>query len=254
MPKAAMPENLRILSERSSCEVFFPTVAVFGLFIASFGSANDEYQVIDGQLFVIGLTLETAESLPDLSCEECGSAHIVSMIPSPDERRVLVVSDVHLANFDAWIIERAENRPPLRIAAQRAGRHLTRSAWHGNGIVELTFAGTGYSTTLLYDVSRADAPREIRDCLLVDIDRDIYVRYAWDANSNSRVIEVGSVFDESGPVERFSIALDNRFHSDSLGMLKAVEAYGEKLFVTYETEARGVVQDVFRPSALAIRE
>lgn len=231
-------------------------VVLFGLLgpVRALSSISDDYQIIDDQVVVLGHTLAAAEELPDLSCEDCGSAHSVSLIWSPDDRRVLVVSDVHLANFDAWIIERGENTSPSRIAAHRAGRHLTRSVWHGDHKVELTFGGMGYTTTMLVDVSRPKDVKKIGNCLLFDAHRDVYVRYAWDANSNAREIEVGMVFAGNGHAERFPIALDNEYHSDSLGMIKTVEIHGDELTVTYDTKAHGIVRDVFRPSAMAINK
>jgi len=230
-----------------------PTIVVFGLLgpLVALGSASDDYQLIDDRIVVLGHELTTAEELPDLSCEECGSAHNVSLIWSPDDRRALVVSDVQLANFDAWIFDRRDDAPPSRIAAQRAGRHLTKAAWHGNHKVELTFAGMGYAATILVDVSQPTDARELDNCLLFDAGRDVYVRYTWDANSKAREIEVGTVFAGSRSVERFPIALDNEYHSDSMGMIKTVEIHGDELTVTYDTDARGIVRDVFRPRVLA---
>ncbi len=230
------------------------TAVVLGLLVsmAASGSANENYQVVDNDIVVLGHALTTAEQLPDLSCEECAGAHNVTVVRSPGADWVLVVSDVHLSNFDAWILDEHEGSPPIRIAEHRCGRHLSKSQWHGNNIVELTFDGMGLRCTLLTDARNPTEVLGIDGLLHFDADRDVYVRYEWNVSPGAREIEVGPVFGGNGPIERFPIALDNPNVPDSLGEIVSVEIDGSELTVVYDTQARGIVSDTFRPQILAV--
>ncbi len=224
-----------------------------GILGTAFGAESDgvEYEIVGGKLVVFGHELVPHQALPDFgSCEECQSFHSVDLVRSPDIRRVLIISDVHLANFDAWVFDTQSDSVPVRIAKERRGRHLTRSEWHSNIRIELSFAGMGYSTSIFIDVSRPDDSKIINDPLLYDAERDCSVRYVHDADTGTDLIEIGTVFAGDSAVERFPVALDNEFLSDSLYMFEKVEIDGPNLIVTYKTSERGMVRDVFQPKLL----
>ena len=230
---------------------------VLGLFGTVFpaNSQDIEYKVVDGKIVVFGHTLVPREMLPENEvCEECESIHSVGFVRSPDERRVLIISDVHLANFDAWVFDTQSNAAPIRVADKRRGRHHSQSEWHANDRIELFFGGMGYSRSLFIDVAKPADARVIDDPLLYDTDRDVYVRYVYDSDTGTDQIEIGGVFSADRTVERFPIALDNEYQSDSRFMIESAEIDGKDLIVTYNTTAKGEVRDVFNPSVLLEEE
>jgi hypothetical protein len=221
------------------------------------GAANADvpddfgYEILDGAIVVFGHSLVPAEPLPVVEkCDDCGPFHSVNFVPSPDKRWVLITSDVHLANFDAWIFDTRSKNKPLRVADKRRGRHFAGAEWHSNQRLELTFGGMGYSVSLLFDaVSSVDA-KIIGDLLLYDAERDVYVRYVRNFEVGTDQVEVGQAFTVDGAIDRFTIALDNEFLSKSRFMIESVEIDAANLFVTYETTAKGKVREVFKPQAL----
>ncbi len=237
---------------------FTPMLVIWlGFLGAAFPADSDdiEYMIVDGTIVVFGHTLVPRETLPEIEvCEECESIHSVGFVRSPDERRVLIISDVHLANFDAWVFDTQSNTAPTRVADKRRGRHLSRSEWHANDKIELFFGGMGYSTSLFIDIARPNDAREIDDPLLYDADLDVYVRYVYDFDTGTDQIEVGTAFSTDRTVERFPIALDNEYLSESRFMIESADIDGTNLVVTYDTTARGKVRDVFNPGVLAEEE
>lgn len=237
---------------------FTPMLVIWlGLLGTAFPADSDdiEYMIVDGTIVVFGHTLVPRETLPEIEvCEECVSMHSVGFVRSPDERRILIISDVHLANFDAWVFDTQSNAAPTRVADKRRGRHLSRSEWHANDRIELFFGGMGYSRSLFIDVAKPADARVIDDPLLYDADRDVYVRYVYDSSTGTDQIEIGSVFSADRGAERFPIALDNEYQSESRFMIESADIDGTNLVVTYDTTARGEVRDVFNPSVLMEEE
>ena len=228
-------------------------LTLLGFFAATnAGAADDiEYRLVDGAIVVFGHTLTPAEPLPDnIKCEECGAFHSVSLVQSPDKRWVLIISDVRLQNFDAWVFDTQSKSAPRRITDTRRGRHFTGVEWHSDDRLELSFGGMGYTTSLLFDAARAGGPKVIDNLLLYDGNRDVYVRYLYDSETSTDRVEVGRVFSVDEAIERFDIALDNKYVSNSRFMIQSVQIDGANLLVTYDTTARGKVRDVFEPRAL----
>ena len=227
------------------------------LFASTFAAGSDitEYEVVDGHIVVFGHTLVPREPLPDFrGCEECESAHSVEILQSPDMRHVLIISDVHLANFDWWVFDTQSQVSPVRIADTRRGRHHLRSEWHGNERIELFFGGMGYTVSLFVDVSNPEGATEVGDPLLYNADRDIYVRYVYNGDTGTNHVEIGAVFSGDGAIERFPITLDNEYLSDARFMIESAKIDGAELTVTYRTTSRGQVRDVFTPRILTIKE
>ncbi|MDJ0911519.1 MAG: hypothetical protein QNI99_20205 [Woeseiaceae bacterium] len=214
-------------------------------------SEKIEYEIVDGKLEVFGYELTPLEPLPDFeSCEECDYAELVDLVPSPDQRYVLIVVDVRFTSFDAWLFDRQSGSAPTRIASGRRGRHLIRSEWHGDRRIEMTFAGMGYAASIFVDSESPGDAREVKDLLHYDADRDCFVGYRYDWDSSTHLIEVGTVFADHSVVETFPIALDNEYLSDSIRMFESVEIGGTDLIVTYQTTQSGLVRDVFQPALL----
>ena len=90
--------------------------------------------------------------------------------------------------------------------------------------------------------------------MLYDADLDVYVRYVYDFDTGTDQIEVGTAFSTDRTVERFPIALDNEYLSESRFMIESADIDGTNLVVTYDTTARGNVRDVFNPGVLAEEE
>ncbi len=214
-------------------------------------SENIDFEIVDGRLAVFGYELDPTGPLPEFeSCLECDYAELVDLVPSPDQRYVLIALDVRFTNFDAWVFDRQSGSAPERIASERGGRHHVRSEWHGDGRIELAFAGMGYAKSLFFDLASPGEAREVDNLLLYDADRDCFVRYRYDWDAGSHVIDVGTVFAEDSAVESFPVALDNEYHSDSLYMFESVDVNETDLIVTYKTTQRGLVRDVFQPALL----
>ena len=228
------------------------TTAVFMILLGLCGAASPavpddfRYEIVDGAIVVFGHTLVPGDPLPEAGeCDDCGPFHSVNFVRSPNERWILITSDVHLANFDAWIFDTQSKAAPNHIADKRRGRHFTGTEWHSDYRLELSFGGMGYSTSLFFDAANPNGAKKIDDLLLYDAERDVYVRYLHDFETWKHQIEVGPVFFVDGEIERFPIALDNEFLSESRLMIESVEIDGTSLVVTYDTTARGKVREVF---------
>ncbi len=227
---------------------------LLGLCGAASSAVPDDfrYEIVDGAIVVFGHTLVPGDPLPKAGeCDDCGPFHSVNFVRSPAERWVLIISDVHLANFDAWIFDTKSKAAPKRITDKRRGRHFTGAEWHSDYRLELSFGGMGYSTSLLFDAESSNGAKVIGDLLLYDAERDVYVRYLHDSETWTKIIEVGPVFSDVGAIDRFPIALDNEYLSESRFMIKSVQIDDTSLVVTYDTTARGKVRDVFFPQVLA---
>jgi hypothetical protein len=228
-------------------------MALLGLsWAASAAEQGDvQYDIVGGEIIVFGHTLTPAEPLPEtLKCDDCDATHSVGFVRSPDERWILIISEVHLANFNAWLFDTRSKGAPHRIADKRRGRHFTGVEWHSGERFELAFGGMGYSTSLLFDATRPGDARKFTDLLLYDVERDVYVRYLHDFDKGTDNVEIGNVFSADGIAERFPIMLDNEYLSESRFMIESVEIDGTSLVVTYDTRARGKVREVFDPRVL----
>jgi len=210
-----------------------------------------EYEIVDGKIVVFGHTLVPRKTLPDFAgCKECESTLYMRFVFSPDNRRILIVSDILRENFDAWVFDTQSGAVPVRIADERRGTHAGRPVWHSDNVIELPFAGMGYSTSIFIEVSNPSDAREIDGPLLYDADRDVYVNYEYNFDKKEHQVEVGTLFTDHREVERFPIALDIEYRSDSRHMIESVEIDGPNLIVTYNTTASGMVRDVFKPKVL----
>ncbi len=184
------------------------TTAVIMILLGLCGAASSavpddfRFEIVDGAIVVFGHALVPGDPLPKAGeCDDCGPFHSVNLVRSPEGRWILIISDAHLANFDAWIFDTQSKAAPKRITDKRRGRHFTGAEWHSYYRLELSFGGMGYSTS----------------------------------------------FDG---IDRFPIALDNEYLSESRFMIESVEIDGTSLVVTYDTTARGKVREVFYPRVL----
>jgi len=226
---------------------------LLGLCGAASSAVPDDfrYEIVDGAIVVFGHALVPGDPLPKAGeCDDCGPFHSVNLVRSPDGRWILIISDVHLANFDAWIFDTQSKAAPKRITDKRRGRHFTGAEWHSYYRLELSFGGMGYSTSLLFDAASSNGVKEINGLLLYDAERDVYVRYLHDFETSADKIEVGPAFSANDGIDRFPIALDNEYLSESRFMIESVEIDGTSLVVTYDTTARGKVREVFYPRVL----
>lgn len=91
---------------------------LLGLCGAASSAVPDDfrYEIVDGAIVVFGHTLIPGDPLPKAGeCDDCGPFHWVNLVRSPAERWVLIISDVHLANFDAWIFDTKSKAAPSRF-------------------------------------------------------------------------------------------------------------------------------------------
>ena len=154
-------------------------------------TTSPEYDVVEGAVLVFGHRLETENPLPEIGdCEGCGKIGFVS---SPGGRWVLIVSDVRFKANDVWLYDTANGAMPVRLAGKRRGRHLT-TTWFSDHVFELRWAGVGYSTSLLFEAAEPGAGRALDDLLFYDAARDVYVRYFFDEEAASDMVEIGAVF------------------------------------------------------------
>lgn len=206
--------------------------------------AKPEYQVVDGAVLVFGHRLETENPLPKIGhCETCSA---IGFVYSPDERWVMIISDVRFTDNDIWLYDTSTGAKPRRVVDKRRGKHLIETDWLSNRIFEIRWGGMGYTTSLLFDVANPGEGKALSDLLLYDVERDVYARFHNVANEYpGYMIEVGSAFSPAVPAERFAIALDMEYLSDWAFQIDSVEIDGAHLVVTYDTKARGKVTDRF---------
>ena len=219
--------------------------------LAATATPAPEYEIVDGAIVAFGHRLLPGEPLPEASeCDDCGPIHSVGFNHSPDGRWILIVSDVRLAGNDIWLYDTRTEAMPIHVVDRRRGRHFLGAEWHSGRVFEVSWGGMGYTTSLMFDVENPGDYRELDHLLLFDAGRDVYVRYLYDFETATDAIEIGSVLSAGGETERFPIALDNEYLSDSRFMIEAVEIDGTSLIVTYNTTAQGLVREEFSPQLL----
>jgi len=213
-------------------------------------SAHDtpEYEVVDGAILVFGHRLETDNPLPKQgNCDECWP---IGFHRSPTGRWILIVSDVMFTANDVWLYDAGSKVTPRHLIDKRRGRHLETN-WLSDRVFEVRWIGMGYSTSLLFDAANPGAGRAMDDLLLYDVERDVYVRYDYDNETSSDMIEIGSVFSRLGRVEHFPIALGGDSRVDAIYKFKSVEIAGSSVIVTHATSGEVLVSDEFSPQVLA---
>ncbi len=210
-----------------------------------------EYEIVNGAIVAFGHRLVPREPLPEASaCDDCGPFHSVGFNHSPDGRWILIVSDVHLAGNDVWLYDTRTEAMPIHVVDKRRGRHFVGVEWHSGRVFEVSWGGMGYTTSLMFDAENPGDRKELNDLLLYDAGRDVYVQYLHDIATSTDVIEIGPVLSTAGETERFPIALDNEYQSNSRFMIEAVEIDDTILIVTYNTTAKGLVREEFSPQLL----
>ena len=223
--------------------------------VAATETPAPEYEIVNGAIVAFGHRLVPREPLPEASeCDDCGPFHSVGFNHSPDGRWILIVSTVHLAGNDVWLYDTRTEAMPIHVVDKRRGRHFLGAEWHSGRVFEVSWGGMGYMTSLMFDVENPGDPRELDDLLLYDAGRDVYVRYLHDFETATDAIEIGPVLSFAGETERFPIALDNEYLSNSRFMIEAVEIDGTSLIVTYNTTAQGLVREEFSPRFLGATE
>lgn len=211
-----------------------------------------EFEIVNGAIVAFGHRLVPREPLPEArEADDRGPYHSVGFNHSPDGRWILIVSDVHLAGNDVWVYDTRTGAMPIHVVDKRRGRHFLGVEWHSGRVFEASWGGMGYMTSLMFDAENPGGHKEIDDLLLYDAGRDVYVQYLRDTATSTDVIEIGSVLSTAGETERFPIALDNKYQSDSRFMIEAVEIDDTILIVTYNTIAKGLVREEFSPRLLA---
>lgn len=216
--------------------------------LAAADTAKPEYEVVDGAVLVFGHRLETENPLPEIGdCEGCGA---IGFHFSPGGRWVLIESDVRFTANDIWLYDTASGARPKHVVGKRLGRHL-ETKWISNNIFEARWSGMGYSSSLLFDVENPVERKALSNLLLYDSARDVYVRYRYNKEMFAHEIEIGFVFSPGGEAERFPVALDVEYLSDAIYRFESVEIGGMDVVVTYDTKARGRVEDRFSPRVLS---
>lgn len=211
-------------------------------------TAKPEYEVVDGAVLVFGHRLETENPLPKIGdCEDCGA---IGFHRSPDGQWILIESDIRFTANDIWLYDTKTRAMPRHVVDKRRGRHLETN-WFSNRIFEVRWSGMGYSSSLLFDVENPVERKALSNLLLYDSGRDVYVRYRYNKEMFAHEIEIGSVFSPGGEAERFPVALDVEYLSDAIYRFESVEIGGMDVVVTYDTKARGRVEDRFSPRVLS---
>ena len=214
---------------------------------AATGTAQFDYEVVDGAILVFGHRLETDNPLPvPGDCEACSP---IGFHRSPDGRWILIVSDVRLTANDIWIYDTSTGAAPRHVIGERHGRHLDTN-WHSDSVFELRWIGMGYSRSLLFDAPNPGAGTALDDLLRYDAVRDIYVRYRYDDKAFSDTIEIGSVFSPAGKTERFPVVLGGTSRADAIYQFESVEISGSSVFVTYIADGKVTVTAEFSPEIL----
>ena len=212
------------------------------LFVLDAGAS--EVEVKDGVIFVLGFELVPNEPLPDFSsCEECSSAHSVTVINSPNGSKSLVISDVHLDAFDAWVLIDSEL---LRVAGTRPGRHLLEAKWPDENIVELKFGGMGYTVTRLFNLTKS-VGKDFSNLLLYSPESDLGIRLVHETDPSSAVILAETVFAEPVQSQSFPVDLDYEFLSDALTNIGSVSLVDDQLEVTYQKKGGKTVTEHLGP-------
>ena len=211
-------------------------------------TAKPDYEVVDGAVLVFGHRLETENPLPKIGdCEACGA---IGFHRSPDGRWILIESDIRFTANDIWLYDTRTGAMPKHVVDKRHGRHL-ETHWLSSRVFEARWSGMGYSRSLLFDVANPGKGKPLSDLLLYDAERDVYARYRYDAETSAHEVEIGSVFSPGGEAERFGVALDVEYLSDAIFQFESIEIDGLDVVVTYDTKARGQVEDRFSPRVLS---
>jgi hypothetical protein len=167
---------------------------------------------------------------------------------SPDERWVVIISDVHLTRTDVWLYDSDTTAAPVRVDAKRSGRHVG-SEWHGSSVFEIYRAGMGNRISELFRVDDVARKRVIHDILLYEAEKDIYVRYFFDDGYKSWVA-LGRAFSTDRKEEKYPIELDIDYLSDAVFAIEEVKIDGSSLFVTHKKKDGTLVQETFPSDTL----
>ncbi|MCW8965349.1 MAG: hypothetical protein OQK82_01480 [Candidatus Pacearchaeota archaeon] len=219
------------------------TLTIILLTSVSFANENAyKYKVTGNSLELFGHKLKT-NHLPNNQGD-----HYVEFSESPDNYNLVILSYLHLqGKYNAWLYNKITKEKPTEINALHAGRH-PQLKWHSNEVFEIAWAGMGYYTAAIYNISDIDNGIIVNDPVIIDPKNNIYVSYIEDPLETGLV--VNNIFNAQSKGEIFIFELP-----EAMSVIDRYESISEvfvkdgKLVIKYNQDGN-INEHVFYPTLL----
>ena len=128
------------------------------------------------------------------------------------------------------------------MQAKRVGKHFGVD-WYGDAVFAISWAGMGYKTSQLFQVTNPGFNVQLSDIIAYDPARDLYAYYSFDKDDNHFVI-VGRAFHEKYKEEKYLVRL---YVEDVLTASSSIEvSFGSNNITIFYDGEKGPVAESYK--------